>query len=162
MGVGKYRCESRRARVRVGSNEHTHLRVFFNPCSLLANARLVRLGVDDFQQIQGIVDASGRVALGLLGSIVGLVYVHGINAVFSRAIRGLGALFFGASLLRGGFLDRRACFLLGEQTGGFGLAGELFLAFCLLVDILILFCTLFPFGCVRKLLSIPIVSAMVV
>ena len=127
----------------------------FNPCSLLTNACLVRLGVDNFQQIQGIIDTCGGIALGLHGLIVGPFFAISSSGKGAGA-RGLGVLLFIACLIRTGFLGRRACFLLRKDTGGFRLAGELFLTFCLLVDALILFGALLPLGCLKTFLLIPV------
>jgi len=133
-------------------NVHAHLWVPLNPSSLLADACFVRLGIDNFQQVQGIVDTSGGEALDLLGFVPGLLLFHlgGIKIPSSgKCARtcGLSILLFISGLIWCGFFDRRACFLLREETGGFRLTGELLLTFGLLIDALIFLRAILPLGC---------------
>jgi hypothetical protein len=137
------------------ANVHAHLWVSLDSGSLLTNARLIRLGVDNFQQVQGIVDTSGGEALNFLGFVVSWFSVDGVKTAPSRngaGTRGLDVLF----LLWGSFLGRRACFLLGKETGSFRLASELLLALFLLLNVLILFRTLIPLGCLSLFLLTPV------
>ena len=130
-------------------NVHTYLRVPFNHGSLLANACFVRLGIDHFQQVQGIIDTSGGEALDLLGFVHGLFHTDGIKTSSSgKCTRtcGLEILLFISGFIWCGLFERRACFLFREETGGFRLTGELLLTLGLLIDVLILLNTLVPLG----------------
>ena len=130
-------------------NVHTRLWVPLNPSSLLPNACFVRLGINHFQQVQGIVDAGGGEALGLLGFVPGLFRLGSIKIPSSGKCAGtcgFGILLFISGLVRCGFFDRRARFLLREETGGFRLTGELLLTFGLLINVLILLSTIIPLG----------------
>jgi len=148
------RCED--GEVRTGLSElcasvnvHTHLWVLLNPSSLLADARFVRFGINHFQQVQGTVDTSGGEALDLLGFVPGLFHLGGIKILSSGKCAGtcgFTILLFISGLIWCGFFDRRACFLLREETGGFRLTGELLLTFGLLIDALILLRTILPLG----------------
>ena len=140
-----------------GCNARTHLWVPFNPSSFLANTCLVRLGIDHFQQVQGIVDTSGGEALDLLGFAAGLCYACGIETFSS--VKCAGTCGFGTllliSTLVGCLLGWDVGFLLREETGGFCLTGELFQTLGLLIGTLVLFRTLLPLGCLQMFLCIP-------
>ena len=99
----------------------------FNPSGLLADACFVGLGIDHFQQVQGVVDASGGETLDLLGFRVGLFRVGSTKiATSGEGTRTcvLGVLLFITTLVGSSFLSRCAGFLFCEKTGGFGLTGQ--------------------------------------
>ena len=129
--------------------------MLFNAGSLLSDTCFIRFGVYHFQQIQCIVDTSGGEALDLLGFLAGLFRALGVgNASIGKGTRpsGLGVLLFIATLFGRGFLGWHIGFLLGEETGGFSLTGQLLLALRFLVGILILLSTIVPLGCLLAFL----------
>ena len=143
------RCKSWRVQISLHQavndcQRPTRLWVPFNPSSLLANARLVRLCIYHIQQVQGIVDASSGEALGLPWFVAGLFQISSAGPV-SRTC-GLGILFLITSLFGGGLLRCRAGFLFRKEAGSFCLPGELLLALGLLIGSLLLFRTLLPLG----------------
>ena len=108
--------------------------------SLRANARLVHLGRDDFQEVDRVVDARCRVRFDFLRlPAVFACGAHRAQTTTSRDGTRTGGLdVLRRCLLRTGFgrsldLGGRTGFLLREQTGVLRLTGKLCLALLLLV-----------------------------
>jgi len=156
------RCKDEETRVSLGKpcinfSVRNHLWMPFDPSSLLANTSFVRFGIYHFQQVQGIVNTSGREALDLPGFLRSLFRVIGVETVPGREgprTCGLGALLFITTLVGSSFLRWCTCFLFCKETGGFSLTSQLFLTLGFLVGILILFSTLIPLGCLLTFLWI--------
>ena len=94
------------------AREDTHFWVSLNTCRLIPNARLVHLGIHNFQQIKGVVNPSCSKALDLSGfSIVlaGAFFRCSRSSDLAASSNGTRACGLGLSF--GGFL--RSCLWCG-------------------------------------------------